>query len=293
MMMNTRTNDQDYGIVILLMLSLMILSLLCGDIHPNPGPHQNRFTACFTNIRGLRSNWESFERSLLGSRPHIFCVSETFLNSKIDGELFAVPGYSSVRRDRPDDSSWGGIMVYYSDAFTATRMPQFESLQHEMICLKINLPGRMVFMFYVYRPPSADDTIFDVISNYIDTIQELHPRSEIIVLGDLNAHHEEWLGSNKTDAHGESAFDFPTLNNLHQLVEDPTRIGRDGSCSKLDLFLTTSPDNHVISVDAPLGSSDHCVVMVLSTYFQLQANLASAKSGCMTKLTGMVCALFI
>ncbi|XP_071478923.1 uncharacterized protein [Diadema antillarum] len=157
-------------------------------------------------------------------------------------------------------------MVYYSDAFAATRMPQYESLYHELICQKINLPGRMIFIFCVYRPPSADDSIYDVISDHIDTIQELHPRSEIIVLGDLNAHHEEWLGNTKTDAYGESAFDFATLNNLHQLVDDPTRIGKDGSCSKLDLFLTTSPDNHVVSVDAPLGSSDHCVVMDVANY---------------------------
>ena len=164
MMVNTGTNDQDDGIVILLMLSPMILSLICGDIHPNPGLLQNKFTNCFINMRGLRSNWESFELSLLASRPHIFCASETFLKSKIDDELFTVPGYSFLRRDRPDDSSWDGIMVYFSDTFTATRMPQYESLQHEMICLKLSLPGRMVFMFCVYRPPFADDSIYDVIS---------------------------------------------------------------------------------------------------------------------------------
>ena len=87
---------------------------------------------------------------------------------------------------------------------------------------------------------------------------------------------------------------WPKSNNLHQLVEGPTRIGTDGSCSKLDLFLTTSPDNHVVSVDSHLGYSDHCVAMVVAKYRlpTIQANLASVKSGCMTKLIGMVCALF-
>ena len=134
-----------------------------------------------------------------------------------------------------------------------------------MLCLKLQLPGRLVFMFCVYRPPSADDSIYDVMSEKIDAIQELHPRSEIIVLGDMNAHHEEWLGSKQTDGHGECALEFAVLN-LHQLVDVPTGIGKDGNCSKLDLFLTTSPDNHVVTVSAPLGSSDHCVVSTVAQY---------------------------
>lgn len=262
--MNQESNDHEY--VFALFGILVLFLLCCGDIHPNPGPHQNKFTASFTNIRGLRTNWESVENSLTTVRPHIFFLSETFLNNKLDDDLFAIPGYSLIRRDRPDGSSWGGIALYFSDNFTATRQPEYEHPQHEMICLKLSLPGRTVFMFCIYRPPSSDDSIYDVIAEHIDTIQGISPRSEIIVLGDMNAHHEEWLGSKKTDTHGESAFDFALIHNLHQLVEQPTRHGRDGSCSKLDLLLTTSPDNHVVSVDAPLGSSDHCVVTTIANY---------------------------
>jgi hypothetical protein len=37
-----------------------------------------------------------------------------------------------------------------------------------------------------------------------------------------------------------------------------------GDCSKLDLLLTTSPDNYVVSVSAQLGISDHSVVSTLA-----------------------------
>ena len=115
-------------------------------------------------------------------------------------------------------------------------MLDYEHPQHEMICFKIQLPGHLVFIFSIYRPPSADDSICDAISSHINTIQEFHPRSEIIALGDMNVHHEEWLGNKKADIHGVCAFEFVVLTNLHQ---------PDGDDSKLDLSLTTSPDNHV------------------------------------------------
>lgn len=223
-------------------------------------------TTCFINIRGLRTNWDYLEHNLLTTSPQIFCVSETFLNSKIADELLTVPGYSFFRQDRSNDSGWGGLVVFYSDALTTTRMPDFEHLHHEMICLKLLLPGCLVFMFCIYRPPSDDDYVYDEISENIDTIQELHPKSEIIVLGALNAHHEDWLGSKKTGIHCGCAHEFAILNNLHQLVDDHTRIGKDGNCSKLDLFLTTSPYNHVVTVNTPLGSSDHCVVSTVANY---------------------------
>ena len=123
-----------------------------------------------------------------------------------------------------------------------------------------------MFIFCIYRPPSADVSIYDAITDKIDAIQEIHPKSEVIVLGDMNAHHEEWLGGRKTDTHGDSAFQFAVLNNLHQLVDLPTRTGKDGECSKLDLFLTTSSGNHVVTVSAPLGSSDLSVVSTLANY---------------------------
>ena len=141
--------DYDFGFVILFLMPLLLLLLLCGDIHPNPGPAQNKFIARFTNIRGLRTNWDYLEHDLLASQPHIYAVSESKLHSKVPDESLAVPGYSIFRRDRPDDSGWGGLIVFYKDSITCTRMYEFEHPQHEMICLKLQLPGRLVFLVFI------------------------------------------------------------------------------------------------------------------------------------------------
>ena len=46
--------------------------------------------------------------------------------------------------------------------------------------------------------------------------------SSSLFVGDLNCHHQEWLGSTTTNCHGVAAFDFATLSGSDQLVVGPT-----------------------------------------------------------------------
>ena len=126
-------------------------------------------------------------------------------------------------------------------------------------------------LFFVYRSPSANSDVFDVISDKIDSLQIKYPSAEIAVFGDFNVHNTEWLvHSRTTDHNGQAAQAFAMSQNLHQLVNCPTRVP-DRLSDKgylLDLFLTSNPDNYHHTVSSPLGSSDHCVVLVSSrTHF--------------------------
>ncbi|CAG4993662.1 unnamed protein product [Colias eurytheme] len=79
-----------------------------------------------------------------------------------------------------------------------------------------------------------------------DNLLQQFPSSELIVLGDFNAHHADWLGSRVTDYAGRTVFDFALSNGLTQLVSSPTRIPDidDHNPSLLDLLLTTHPENY-------------------------------------------------
>ena len=70
-------------------------------------------------------------------------------------------------------------------------------------------------------------------------------------MGDLNGHHQEWLGSTTTNHHGVAAFDFATVSGCDQLVvgSTPTRGGT------LDLLMTDVPDLVRVAVVAPIGNS--------------------------------------
>ena len=53
-------------------------------------------------------------------------------------------------------------------------------------------------------------------------------------VGDLNGHHQEWLGSTTTNRHGVAAFDFTTVSSCDQLV-----VGQiHASGRMLDLLMT-------------------------------------------------------
>ena len=63
-------------------------------------------------------------------------------------------------------------------------------------------------------------------------------RASFLYLGDLNGHHQEWLGSTTTNRHGVAAFDFATASGCDQLVVGPTHT-RGGT---IDLLMTDVPD---------------------------------------------------
>ena len=48
------------------------------------------------------------------------------------------------------------------------------------------------------------------------------PVLSFLFVGDLNGHHQEWLGSTATNSHGVAAFDFATVSGCDQLVVGPT-----------------------------------------------------------------------
>ena len=46
--------------------------------------------------------------------------------------------------------------------------------------------------------------------------------ASFLFVGDLNGHHQKWLGSATTKHHGVAAFDFATVSGCDQLVVGPT-----------------------------------------------------------------------
>ena len=70
-------------------------------------------------------------------------------------------------------------------------------------------------------------------------VQAEDSRASFLFVGDLNGHHQEWLGSTTTNRHGVAAFDFATVSGYDQLVVGPTHA-RGGTLDLLmtDMFLT-------------------------------------------------------
>ena len=173
-------------------------------------------------------------------------------------------GYSLHRLDK---APCHGLALYAKTNLPLRRLRDAEDPRHEYLAFTAPLKGTTFLLFFLYRSPSSDSEVFEVISNKIDTLLQKYPAAEVAVFGDFNVHNVEWLvHSRSTDTPGQAAQAFALCHNLKQIVTSPTRVpDRDGDTAYLlDLFLTSTPENFSHKVSSPLGSSDHCVVTVKS-----------------------------
>ena len=63
---------------------------------------------------------------------------------------------------------------------------------------------------------------FDELSDKCDDIRNQHPYCGLILVGDFNAHHREWLNYRDTNCAGRQAKWFATWHDLTQIVSDST-----------------------------------------------------------------------
>lgn len=82
------------------------------------------------------------------------------------------------------------------------------------------------------------------------------------VLRDINSHHGECLASCAKDHAGKNANNFALAYRLIQLVAEYTWVPdvEDHILSLLEFLLNTRPYYFQVSINAPLGSSDHGLV---------------------------------
>ena len=100
-------------------------------------------------------------------------------------------------------------------------------------------------------------------------VQAEDVHASFLLVGDLNCHHQESLGSTTTNHHGVAAFDFATFSSCNQLVVGPSHI-----CGgTLDLLMTDVPDLVRVAVVAPIGNSGHSSLMAVISMAQAVPNL--------------------
>ena len=124
-------------------------------------------------------------------------------------------------------------------------------------------------MYSLYLNPDQDDRIYDCLQTSMAAVQAEDVRASFLFAGDLNGHHQEWLGSTTTNSHGVAAFDYATVSGCDQLVVGPTHA-RGGI---LDLLMTEVPDLIRVAVVAPIGNLDHSSLSAVISTAQAVPNL--------------------
>jgi hypothetical protein len=221
--------------------------LMAGPASKTGGHSQ--LTGIVTNIRGYVQGRADLLAKISDykEKPFIIAITETFLDSKTKDQLVKIDGYELYRKDRGNCRAGGGVLLFVRDDVKSFRRKELESDAYEYIAADIRTKQGLVTCIAVYRPPSADSSIFDYFAEKFENLP-----NNLLIVGDLNAWHKQ-LASPKENVHGRKCLEMCDWLGLECLNTAPTRIG---NC--LDLVLSSVIGGS--SVTAPLGRSDHAVV---------------------------------
>ncbi|XP_045450409.1 uncharacterized protein LOC123659201 [Melitaea cinxia] len=224
-----------------------------------------------TNIRGLHSNLVAVHHHLETERPHLLFLTETQIGSPADVTYLQYPGYSLEHNFK----SHAGVCMFARDDVCCRRLRNLEIPNLSIMWCLLDTGMEQIVYACTYRSHSGDretTRMFDYLSETADMVQRRYPAAQMVFLGDFNAHHQDWLFPyQNTDHAGREALKFALSLDLTQLVQEATRVPDvdDHTPNCLDLLLTTDPDRSSVSVAAPLGTSDHCVVKSVSNFHPL------------------------
>lgn len=109
----------------------------------------------------------------------------------------------------------------------------------------------------VYRPPSANNDILEYLDfNTFPKMTESGAES-VLLVGDFNVHHQDWLGSRITDSAGRRTQQFSNSLGLQQIVKDLTR-----GENVFDLVMTDLLAVATTLANIRVGTSGHSPVLV-------------------------------
>ena len=110
------------------------------------------------------------------------------------------------------------MAAYVRDGYGAFRQPKFECGCCEMPVFRVCGVRQNLYVYSLYRNPDLDDRFFEGLLPSMAAVQAEDVRASFLFAGDLNGHHQEWLGSMTTNRHGVAAFGFATVPGCDQLV---------------------------------------------------------------------------
>ena len=154
------------------------------------------------NANGIRRNLSEIRQFILDHNVDILLLNETRLNSNVK---FNILGYDSVRKDRVDGSSGGGVMILIKQSVQYTEIPvNTNSLETVAIKLSNNL-----IIISLYNPPTSK-----IKPNDLNILNNLG--NKLLIFGDLNAKNNSW-NCKSNNANGRIILDF-SFDNMFKII---------------------------------------------------------------------------
>ena len=241
----------------------------------NPGLQQPVPTVCrllCSNGQGLAKNLRDL--TVVSSQYDILLCSETLVSEMHHVSELLVPKFGRhVLLCQGRLHRVQGMATYVRDGYGAFCQLTFECVCFKMLVFRVCGVRQNLYVFSLCHNPDLDDQIFDCLLTSMAAVQAEDAHASFLFVGDLNGHHQEWLGSATTNRHGVAAFDFATVSGCDQLVVGPTQL----VVRTLGLLMTDVPDLVCVSVVAPIGNSDHSSLSAVISMAQAVLNLCVSR----------------
>ena len=185
----------------------------------------------------------------------ILCINETKCDSTISDHEICLPGFELIRRDRLINGRRGGGVCIYIRSNLNFKRHDLISETLENLIVEISR-SKSILVSTWYRPPDSPTSHFSEFEKMIGLISA--ENLEYFLLGDLNI---DYLSTNNSPNRNKITEIFD-IYGLEQMISEPTRI-TDKSSTLIDLCITNSPVNVVISGVLHLSISDHSLVYMV------------------------------
>lgn len=211
----------------------------------------NSFRILQLNINGVSNKLTELGQFLFTHKIAVAAIQETKLST--NSTYPSIPDYSTVRLDRTQDSG-GGLLffIHHSTKYNHFIIkPNNNDKTMETLAVSIQLEDYHFNVVNIYIPPTSSCK-----AGYRPTLDHILKLNNTLIVGDLNAHSEDWH-SPLSDPRGNALSNEIALSNSGVLNGNaPTRLPTTGR--------PTSPDVSVAS-DSMLSSLSWKTVTSLSS----------------------------
>ncbi|KAK6166964.1 hypothetical protein SNE40_022160 [Patella caerulea] len=212
------------------------------------------FKLCHLNINRFYSKFDEVKDFILdeSNKIDILGLTETFLHSKINVAYINISNFEIIRKDRCNKIG-GGLIMYVKSNIIFKRRPDLEIGDIETIWIEITPKYRKSFLLcLVYRPLASNLNWYNIFESPLNIINSSN--IPLYIMGDINIDFNVNVPKQWSE--------ILTINNLHQLVDSPTRCTQNTETT-IDHLYTNAPDT-VIELNVPVyGLSDHYPVIFI------------------------------
>ena len=167
------------------------------------------------NCHSLRSKLSNFKLHLYTTRPHIVCLTETWLASSFEPCFI---NYTAIYKHRDANHAGGGlaILVRSDVPFTSLAINPFNQGKLEILGLTVFLQGnKPMSVLNIYNP--NETVTHQEFTHYFD---QLAP--SCIIVGDFNAHNPLWEPGKIANATGRNLFESVLVKPSIALLTPPS-----------------------------------------------------------------------